>query len=115
MSKKKRPIVRIVNPRDERTYTSEQSAAEYVRRGVAVMKYGGLLFLKGTPRADFVSAAVVKSADTYDPVVHTGLATLACVEGLPVAGDPVKVFVVRSGRKAPRFYTKRSKPKLEAA
>lgn len=98
---RKRQIVPILNPRDERKYTSEKRAQQYVDREAAEFVFTAdgrrfLHFVDTTPRAARLLQLVKASSD---PIVDTGLASLKAIKGLPVAGDVVKLLV---GKRVPQ-------------
>lgn len=122
MSKRKRPTVVILNPRDGRKYTSANSATDYVKREAAVWDPPGerkaIRFVDETPRAAFLLAAVIGSIEANcDEAVNTGIASTGAIKHIPVVGDEVKLFVKQTGgpRHTPRHLIRRKRTSAAAA
>lgn len=97
----KRRRVRILNPIDDNLYTSRSAAWKAVSLGRAVLEPGGLRILSREERlADRRRIAMgrILVSPPPDAISNTGRATLDQVEGLPVAGDAIRVFMHRSRR-----------------
>jgi hypothetical protein len=87
--------VRIANPIQAGSpFTGRNRAERYVRVGRAVWVTPNMIrFVDGDQRNLDAIGRASAAAAKYDRVANAGLANLTAVRNLPVAGNPLKVFI----------------------
>lgn len=94
--------VRVVNARGETlNRTSEKRAIRMIARGIAVPYGNGIKMLEGDRRVS--PKGCVRRKERFAGY-GIGFATLGCVEGLPVAGPAIRLFMGHRPSAPPRDY-----------
>ena len=99
-SKSSKSRVHVLNPAGGCGHIPLSQARRFVREGRAEWDNGKLRFLEG----HHAHLSVLAELNRYEVTHHgegAGMATLAAVEGLPVAGSAIRLFTGRRADKPP--------------
>lgn len=98
-------LVRVYNPKSQKSFTSRKSAQRYVARGLARWRQDGSVEFIDDEQ-DYRAVAVMSAQRLqeigYDRDVSGARASLDAIAGLPVIGDTMKLFTKARTRNSVR-------------